>query len=190
MLAVADHEIAGAVDRLFFSDDGTIPNSWLPVLLYRGAVSDPERLDAIFASHGWTNGWRGSIYPYHHYHAATHEVLGVVAGWATVKLGGERGSLVDLIAGDVVVIPAGVGHRLLAGSDDFEVVGAYPNGADIDMLTGRRGERPAADARIAAVPRPDQDPLFGAGGPLESMWRARGERRPRPGAASEMHAGA
>ncbi len=34
------------------------------------------------------------------------------------------------------------------------------------------GERPGADHNIAALPIPDNDPIYGADGPLRQIWKA------------------
>jgi uncharacterized protein YjlB len=96
----------------------------------------------------------------------------VIAGRARVQFGGEGGAKVELAAGDAVLIPAGVGHCALGGSADFACVGFYPPGAEPDL---ERDEAPPADAaaRVAAVPLPATDPLFGEDGPLTRLWRAR-----------------
>src|SRR6478752_5830485 len=154
---------------VLFKDDGSIPNSRYPVLLYRGAITlenrDPaSSLEERFAANHWTNSWRNGIYPFHHYHSTSHEVLGVYQGSATVRLGGERGQDFFVEAGDVIVIPAGVGHKNLGASERFGVVGAYPNGRRWDLLRGRPGERPQADQNILAIPMPTEDPLYGSDG--------------------------
>jgi uncharacterized protein YjlB len=41
------------------------------------------------------------------------------------------------------------------------------------MNTGRPDERPAADERIARVPLPAADPVFGKTGPLMALWRVK-----------------
>jgi uncharacterized protein YjlB len=64
----------------------------------------------------------------------------------------------------------GVAHKCLEQSEDFAVVGFYPRGQKVDMQYGKPGERPASDERIRALPLPDEDPLFGAGGPLLTCW--------------------
>ena len=96
-------------------------------------------------------------------------MLGVYSGAATLRLGGEHGKEVEVRAGDVIVIPAGVGHKNLGASDDFGVVGAYPDGRHWDLLTGKPGERPKADQNIAALPSPDNDPVYGPDGPLRKI---------------------
>ena len=161
--------------RMIFKDDGSIPNSRYAVLLYRGAVDldaeDPaSSLEKRFAENDWTDSWRNRIYTFHHYHSTSHEVLGIYRGSATVRLGGEQGQDFLLEAGDVVVIPAGVGHKNLGSTPRFGVVGAYPNGRQCDLLRGRPGERPQADQNIAAIPLPKEDPIYGPGGPLTSFW--------------------
>jgi uncharacterized protein YjlB len=161
-----------------FTDDGRIPNSGLPLLLYRGVLGgevDPASFEALFARHGWLGAWRNGIYPYHHFHSTSHEVLGVARGWADVRLGGENGRSLRLSAGDVVVIPAGVGHKHEASSSGFLVVGAYPDGRDWDVRRGDPGERDAVLANLAQVPMPAADPVHGHDGPLRAIWVSSGE---------------
>jgi len=119
-----------------FKDDGAIPNNPdVPVLLYPQVV-DLERADdpaavfeELFAANDWGDSWRNGIYDYVHYHSSIHEVLGIARGRARVRLGGDAGEVVDLEAGDVVVLPAGTCHQCLIQSEDFLLVGAYsPNG--------------------------------------------------------------
>jgi uncharacterized protein YjlB len=163
-------------ETVVFADDGSIPNNELPLVLYRKAFA-PEmaNLDRVieecFAANNWTNSWRDTIFPFQHYHSTSHEVLGVYRGSATVLFGGERGRAFEVSAGDIIIIPAGVGHKRLASQDGFRVVGAYPDGRDRDLLHGEPDERPHADRNITAVPRPSADPVFGAEGPLLEIWR-------------------
>ena len=158
------------------ADDGRIPNSRLPLLIYPGAfpMSDPDLpgvIEARLRHNGWEDGWRNGIYPYHHYHSTAHEVLAVYVGSARVQFGGENGVIADVSSGDVVVIPAGVGHKNLGASAGFRVIGAYPRGQTWDMCYGKPGERPRADENIARVPVPIADPVFGGEGPLLTHWR-------------------
>ncbi len=93
-----------------FSDDGRFPNSSLPLLVYRGAIpADARAMERTFRVNGWSNVWRNGIFGYHHFHSIAHEVLGIAAGEACVEFGGPGGQTVEVRAGDVVVIPAGVG---------------------------------------------------------------------------------
>lgn len=155
-------------------DDGSIPNNRLPFLIYRtvcsGDVVEPAWYESRFAANGWTASWRNGVYPYHHYHSNTHEVLGVYAGSAVVRIGGETGPDTEIRAGDVVVIPAGGGHKRISSSRDFGVVGAYPDGASCDTRYGESGERPEADRAISEVALPRTDPIYGGAGPLVRLW--------------------
>jgi uncharacterized protein YjlB len=156
-----------------FEDDGGIPNSRLPVLVYSGAVDVDARAGAyekLFAGHGWLGAWRDGIYPFHHFHSIAHEVLGIAAGTAEVMLGGRLGRRFKLGAGDVVVLPAGTGHCNLGSSPDLLVVGAYPNGMDWDLRRGDPAEHDEVLANIARVPLPDQDPVQGHAGSLVELW--------------------
>jgi uncharacterized protein YjlB len=103
--------------------------------------------------------------------------------------------------GDVVIIPAGVAHKCLSQTSDFGVTGAFlsggsfeggtlrvikvfiysmdaaaypPTSPSVDMCYGRPGERPGADTRIAAVPLPPTDPIYGT----EGVWQ---KAPPAPG---------
>jgi uncharacterized protein YjlB len=156
-----------------FEDDGRIPNSRLPVLVYAGALDGDAGAGAyekLFAAHGWLGAWRDGIYPFHHFHSTAHEALGIASGNAEVMLGGPQGRSFQLAAGDVVVLPAGTGHCRLGSSPDLLVVGAYPNGMDWDLRRGDPAEHDEVVANIASVPLPDQDPVQGADGALVEVW--------------------
>jgi uncharacterized protein YjlB len=158
-----------------FADDGTFPNSRLPLLIYAGAVpageASPEAMEALFERNGWPPRWRSGIYPFHHYHSTAHEVLGIARGSAQLMLGGPKGREFEVGAGDVIVIPAGVAHRRLSSSADFLVVGGYPPGQEWDLLRGAPGNRPKADENISRVPKPQSDPVTGRSGGLLEAWR-------------------
>jgi uncharacterized protein YjlB len=159
-------------------DDGSFPNNErLSLLVYVGVLHLPKEepaaaIESLFHQHGWGGSWRDGVYTYHHYHSTAHEVLGVYGGTAQVQFGGPDGVILEVGRGDVVVIPAGVAHKNLGSSADFRVVGAYPGGRRPDMNYGRAGERPGADERIARVPHPEADPVYGEGGPLDEHWPA------------------
>ncbi len=156
---------------------GSFPNNpRLPLLVYHQSVrlspDDPaSAFETIFEANGWGHSWRNGIYRYHHYHSTAHEVLGCFAGAANVLFGGPDGVLEHLEPGDVVIIPAGIAHKNIESSGDFGVVGAYPRGQEWDMCYGEPGERPQVDERIAQVPLPERDPVFGSDGPLLQQWR-------------------
>jgi uncharacterized protein YjlB len=164
------------VRALLLKDDGSIPNNpRLPLLVYQGALNLPSRepasaIECLLASNHWGGCWRNGIYSYHHYHSTAHEALLVYRGSATVQLGGERGITETIKRGDVLIIPAGVGHKNLGQAGSFEIVGAYPAGQDWDICYGKPGERPRADKNIARVPLPKSDPVYGPNGPLIKEW--------------------
>jgi len=172
------------IEHRVFADDGAIPNNRLPLIVYREAVAagqaGPEAFEALFAENRWPPAWRAQVFTFHHYHSTAHEVLGVARGSARVMFGGPSGEAFEVEAGDVVVIPAGVGHCRLSSSGDFLVVGAYPPGQSWDLLRGDPGERPQADQNIARVPMPRTDPVEGEGGALVRLWGGVGGRTVAP----------
>ncbi|WP_342773896.1 cupin domain-containing protein [Pseudalkalibacillus caeni] len=164
---------ASDVKTLYFKEDGPIPNnSSLPVLLYKKALEGKlDRCEEIFNSNNWTNSWTNGVFDYHHYHSNTHEVLGVISGGATIKLGGENGNEVKVAEGDVVVLPAGTGHKRIDASSNFKVVGAYPDGIQHNLKTGENSVRFEDMEDIEQVPIPEEDPIYGKEGPLTSLWK-------------------
>jgi uncharacterized protein YjlB len=165
------------IGRYTMTDNGQFPNNpSLPLLTYIRAISTENKIDSksvmdLLESNGWANAWENGIYDYHHYHSITHEVLVIISGAVRVQFGGENGIAIELTAGDVVIIPAGVAHKKLSEHSNFKCVGAYPEGRDYDVLKGKSGERPKADENIKRVPIPDADPIYGSSGPLTSNWQ-------------------
>lgn len=159
----------------FFEDDGVIPNSPLPLLIYQDAFKQygeegASWLVKCFESNNWRDSWRSGVYAFQHYHSNVHEVLGCYQGTALLHMGGALGEKIAIRAGDILVIPAGVGHKCLDHSVDFMVVGAYPDGGKPDLMKGDADERPAADERIALLNIPQTDPLTGAESGLNNFW--------------------
>jgi uncharacterized protein YjlB len=137
----------------------------VPLVVYRGVLGkSADACERLFAKHGWSGGWRAGIYGHHHYHATTHEVLGIIDGRADVRFGGEDGPVVSIAAGDVVIIPAGVAHCREKG--EVLAVGAYPDGHHPDVNRG------APRQRIVGVARPPRDPMFGTDGAVVRDWPA------------------
>lgn len=138
------------------------PNSDLPVLFLRQALK-PEnpRFEALFSKNGWIGTWVNGIYPYDHFHAEAHEVLGVTRGTVTLRLGGPEGDLYELEAGDAILLPAGVGHKNMKSSADFQIVGAYPPGQSPDMEKGDEARYEKLKVRAQNVATPPTHPLTG-----------------------------
>jgi uncharacterized protein YjlB len=167
---------APTIEDYLFTADGRVPNNpRLPLIVYRGALETggdaAASCAALFDRNGWAGSWTNGVYAHHHYHSSAHEVLGIAAGWVRVRLGGEGGRTVELRAGDVVLIPAGVAHKNVGASPDLLVVGAYPRGQSPDMCGPGAADHARALPRIAAVPPPVGDPVHGAWGPLLERWR-------------------
>jgi uncharacterized protein YjlB len=166
------------VETYRFADDGVVPNNPLPLVVYRGVLAEggdrASACEAMFARNGWPGAWRNGIYGHHHYHSTAHEVLGIAAGNARVRLGGEGGQTVELRAGDVVVIPAGVAHKRESASPDLLVIGSYPRGQSPDLRRAEASAHDDAVGHIAAVPLPAADPVTGGAEPLLGCWRNTG----------------
>lgn len=166
------------VEAINLAPNVEIPNNSLPLLVYRHvlppALCSPGGCQSLFAENGWGGNWVDGIFDYWHFHVTGHEVLGCVAGDADVGFGGDHGMRTTFRAGDVVVIPAGVGHKRLSEKrGGFTVVGGYPPGQN-GMIT-RPGDFPVAEAErlIALLAPPKSDPVFGSAGPLMSAWKIR-----------------
>ena len=169
------NQFSNMEDVLHFKDDGVVPNSKFPLLVYHNAFTargdkGAEWLENKFLSNNWSNSWRNGIFDFQHYHSITHEVLGIYSGEALVLLGGDKGKQVTVKPGDIIIIPAGVGHKNL-GSENLGVVGAYPNGMPVDIIRAQPGDRPKTDENIAAVPFPATDPLYGEKEGIVKTWK-------------------
>lgn len=152
------------------------PNSKLPVLHYQQVLifsgkDHVGQIQKLFKNNEWFRPWVNGIYDYHHYHSNNHEVLGIAEGNCVVLLGGDEGFYFDLKKGDVLILPAGVSHKKMEGSNDFSCVGAYSIDTDYDLMLGKNGEKTEAKKRIVEVPKPFTDPVFGEEGPLLEYWK-------------------
>jgi uncharacterized protein YjlB len=159
-------------------DDGVIPNNpRLPLIFYRtpvrlaGAPDPAATFEELFTSNGWGESWRNGIYDFVHYHSQTHEVLGIARGRGRVRIGGDRGRVLKIKAGDVIILPAGTGHQCLQSSRDLLVVGAYPPRGTYDECRGTAKERERALSSVTGVPVPAKDPVYGPYGPLRRLWQ-------------------
>ena len=157
---------------------GAIPNhpQW-PLLVYPAAVAivgtDPAAaFEALFDRNRWPAAWRNGVFPFHHFHTNAHEVLGVYSGEVTVQFGGDEGVVVTARPGDVIVLPAGTGHKKLASHGALGIVGAYPAGQHPDMHTPLLSNARRSAEAVMRVPLPECDPVYGATGPLFTHWAA------------------
>lgn len=166
------------IKTLTFEKNNFFPNNSLPVLIYQKALDLPKQkhvaadmVQNIFVKNKWSNSWRNGIYDFHHYHSNTHECMGIAFGLAKVILGGPGGRKVTLKQGDVLILPAGVGHKCLSCSEDFLCIGGYPRGKDYDTNLGTEEEYKKTKKRIENLSLPQQDPVFGKQGFLKTYWK-------------------
>ncbi|MEZ5670735.1 MAG: cupin domain-containing protein [Alphaproteobacteria bacterium] len=165
---------AAMIETFLLQPGGGMPNNGrLPLVVFRQALSgtalSPDGCTALFRANGWQNTWLNGVFPYWHYHLRSHEVLGCVGGGARVGFGGDDGIEAEFNAGDVVVIPAGVGHKRLAQRPGFLVVGGYPPGQDGAVTDPDTVDLAAAIRQAGAVPVPQSDPVGRADG-LLAVW--------------------
>ncbi|OPB00864.1 cupin [Pseudomonas fluorescens] len=162
---------------LMFEPNHPVPNnSDLPVLVYTQVLSPQlvdlaTRFEEMFTTQGWPPKWRSRVYDYHHYHTEGHEVLGIATGHAQLMLGGLNGHVLEVRAGDVLLLPVGTGHRNISASENFLVVGAYPPGQHADIC--REAPSQAQLARIKQLPFPDQSPVKGDDETYRGLWIGR-----------------
>ena len=153
-----------------------IPNTSIqnkPLLIYHSAFHSSASASAI-ESHLSTIGvvspqWRYTMYSQSHFHSTAHEVLCVASGKARLCFGGEKNPErveVEVEKGDVMVVPAGVAHRLLEDIDGgFIMVGSYPIGKSWDMCYGREGQEEERVKGIWSLGWFENDPIYGKQGP-------------------------
>jgi len=129
-------------------------------------------IEEMFRRHDWLNNWRElGVYDYYHFHSTTHEALGMARGEITLRLGGEGGTVVNLTAGDVLVLPAATSHTRLAHLSNSWMVGGYPEGRDWDLIRDEQvteSEARAAVKLIGSLPIPARDPVTGE---AMTLWR-------------------
>src|SRR6187551_2415425 len=162
----------GKIVAHLLAADGAIPNHprW-PLLVYPSALAlsgpDPAALfEELFTRNGWPAAWRNGVFPFHHYHSNAHEALGVYEGGVTVQFGGGGGVEVTAEPGDVIVLPAGTGHKKISSRGALGVVGAYPEGAKPDTCMPPFARQAKNAQSVLQVGLPPGDPVHGPGGPL------------------------
>ena len=142
-----------------------------PLLVYPQVTTSPnaELFEELFTRNRWPAAWRNGVFPFHHFHSNSHEVLGVYEGEVTVQFGGDAGVALTAIPGDVIVLPAGTRHKKLSSRGALGIVGAYPQGSHPDLCRG-------SSHGMHDVPLPACDPVHGPGGLLFSYWLPPGGR--------------
>ncbi len=195
-------KIQQSTPRAFlFKDDGLVPNSTLSVLVYKRAIDfsgleqgeAEKQIDAHVSQNDWYRDWTYHVYPFLHYHSTAHEGLIIYSGKATIQIGGKGGEILTVASGDMIIIPAGVGHERLLESDQPEerkkeiesllAFGIYPNGQKWDFISedlnaSEDGGQNIHDAQVRKtalvniqdLPMPQYDPLYGADG-LTDLWK-------------------
>ncbi|UKZ81124.1 hypothetical protein TrVFT333_008894 [Trichoderma virens FT-333] len=139
-----------------------IPNSSLqskPLIIYHSAFSPTDASAEQIESHLLKIGvvtpqWRYTI-------RSCQAVFWRRLQSRTCRAGGQEG--------DVIIVPAGISHRLLEDKDGdpFLMVGSYPNGKDWDMCYGKHGEESIIN-NIKDLPWFSKDPIYGDEGPVLS----------------------
>ena len=156
------------------------PNSSIlkkPLLIYHSVFlpTDAKISPSIIEKHLQTINvvdpqWRYTMDSTSHFHSTTHEVLCVSSGRARLCFGVEENpkrAEVEAGVGDVMVIPAGVAHRLLEDiQGGFEMVGSYPRGGKMwDLCFGKEGEEDKVKG-IGELGWFERDPVYGNEGPV------------------------
>ncbi|CAG9952788.1 unnamed protein product [Clonostachys rosea f. rosea IK726] len=169
-------------EAFFFKPTNYIPNSQLPVLLYRKALPLPLKENLVkefLESNNWIHGGTWNAVPRHHFHPNTHECYAVVKGSSELLIGvgpldsEAEGEVIHVESGDVIVLPAGVSHCSKSFSEDYRYIGAYPKGSlEWKNEYGRDQSRFESLAlESSSVNVPDWDPVNGHRGPLSKLWR-------------------
>src|SRR5687767_4545587 len=96
-----------------------------PLLVYPAAIArpTPQAFEELFTRNRWPAAWRNGVFPFHHYHSNSHEVLGVYEGEVTVQFGGAL--TLSAKPGDVIVLPAGTAHKKLSSRGSLEIGRAH-----------------------------------------------------------------
>lgn len=159
--------------------EGGVPNNPLPVIIYHrvippNVVDNADYLEHLFSTNGWPPQWRYGIYTFTHFHSNTPEALGVFSGSAKVQIGGEKGSIIEVNVGDVLLLPAGVGHKQISADDNFMMVGAYPPNTTADLCHDEPSKLAARIKAVAKVPLPETDPVTGHSEGSMLLWHNAG----------------
>ena len=155
--------------KMQLQENKPFPNNKLPVVIYKKALDEifkqndysGEDVLGFLEKHHYSNGWINGILSKHHFHSIAHEVVACISGSARVQLGGPESKIITFTQGDVVFLPAGTAHKKMDSTEDFIIVGAYPNGDSYDMRYGEISEYDKVKENIIQVPKPELDPVTG-----------------------------
>ncbi|KAI9842081.1 MAG: hypothetical protein M1837_007506 [Sclerophora amabilis] len=164
-------------ERYTFEPTPHVPNSPLPVLIYRAALllegdhpndetddsfrqPSPSSVRDLIERNGWIQGGVFKTFWSHHFHSVTHECYAVFKGESKLLLGRGplddaetyRGTEVVVRCGDVIVLP---------GSPKY----------DNNFCKAGPDETIEKALACSDVPVPESDPVFGLGGPLVGIWK-------------------
>ncbi|KAL0941378.1 uncharacterized protein CTRU02_204141 [Colletotrichum truncatum] len=167
-----------SVSKHLIPAHGLLPNTSIqnkPLMIYHSAFRSPSA-SSIESHLSYIDvvepQWRYTMYSTSHFHSTSHEVLCISNGRAKLCFGGEdnEGRVEPLVEkGDVVVVPAGVAHRLLEDIEgNFEMVGSYPKGCHWDMCYGKKGEESKVES-ISKLGWFTKDPVYGENGPAVNV---------------------
>lgn len=158
-----------------FNPDGGIPNSRLPLVFWKDrlplAARDGAKAQAMFRENGWQGTWVYTVFPFWHFHTQGHEALACVSGLARIGFGGDQGIEVDVVQGDVCVIPAGVGHKKLSASADFLMAGCYPPRQEGNIVRPGDLDQARIAHEIESLSLPSTDPISGNADGVVAIWR-------------------
>ncbi|KAL4863519.1 hypothetical protein BDV12DRAFT_206404 [Aspergillus spectabilis] len=180
-------------EQYFLAPAPHVPNSRLPILVYRGALDDtsPRNILNTIEPNGWIKGGQWKTYKVPHFHTQCHECYGIIRGGSVYRLGvgpidpetdeqGKKyGIELRVEKGDVFFLPAGVCHASVDSWDDYEFIGLYPNGLldstnhrfDMNYAMKHPDETTLLGELSDSVPIPPLDPLYGLEGPLPRLWK-------------------
>ncbi|PGH05483.1 hypothetical protein AJ79_06790 [Helicocarpus griseus UAMH5409] len=168
-------------EQYFLDPTPHVPNSGLPIFVYRNVLSDTTPRNILTPSNP-TAGSRAASGK--HTNASLshdcHECYGIVKGKSTYLLGvgpnglefddkGNRlGMKLTVQKGDAFVLPAGVCNASIESEDDYEFIGLYPNGLldesnyrfDMNYALKRLRENKGLAAKADALVISPLDPLY------------------------------
>ncbi|CAK7202661.1 hypothetical protein SEUCBS139899_005387 [Sporothrix eucalyptigena] len=157
------------------------PNNAYPVLVYRQCLPLPvteDKATEFLERHAWEKKGTWGHIGVRHFHPNVHECYGVIAGQSTMLVGcgsddpEDAGRKIELLVGDVIVLPAGTGHCSLKSTKDYLYVGLYPAGGPMWRAElGKEGaDVKALRQEVDNVALPAGDPVLGKAGPLMKLW--------------------